>query len=297
MSVKKSIKIRTKPHRNLYREEQAAQRKAANLARRGVLKEERKKALGDTIRSLPTPFISSLASGGMPEEGNIQNPSRNYMLVSGDLELALENSKKLSKPYVSDQMRQKEDNFSSKPKSGPNSLLNPLNDSSMNPFRQKPDPTATLQERIALHELDHINATRALNRISALSNGSSSDRTRRNLQRCISTFGRHATDSTLPPKAASVYNPSPVSKPKLRSGPDTGSSEVQIAILTAKINALADNLLNKDKQNKRGLRVMVHRRQKLLIYLQRRERGGPRWQNLVEKLGIQEAMYKGEIGL
>lgn len=70
-----------------------------------------------------------------------------------------------------------------------------------------------------------------------------------------------------------------------------------MAILTTKINVLADNLRNKDKLNKRGLRLMVHKRQKLLAYLRRRERAGPRWSNLVEKLGIQDAMWKGEISL
>ena len=82
-----------------------------------------------------------------------------------------------------------------------------------------------------------------------------------------------------------------------RAGPDTGSSEVQIAILTTKINVLAANLHKKDKDNKRSLRLLVHRRQKLLQYLRRKERGGPRWQNVVEQLGINDAMWKGEISL
>jgi ribosomal protein S15P/S13E len=60
---------------------------------------------------------------------------------------------------------------------------------------------------------------------------------------------------------------------------------------------LADNLYKKDKLNKRNLRLMVHKRQKLLTYLRRRERAGPRWRSLVENLGIQDAMWKGEISL
>ncbi|EHK99749.1 putative 30S ribosomal protein S15 [Glarea lozoyensis 74030] len=86
-----------------------------------------------------------------------------------------------------------------------------------------------------------------------------------------------------------------------RAGPDTGSSEVQIAILTAKIKVLADQLEkkggNKDKVNKRNLRIMVHKRQKHLNYLRRKERGSDRWQNLISTLGLTEGTYKGEISL
>ena len=86
-----------------------------------------------------------------------------------------------------------------------------------------------------------------------------------------------------------------------RAGPDTGSSEVQIAILTAKIRVLANELEakrgHKDKINKRNLRVMVHKRQKLLKYLRKKERGSDRWRNLVETLGLAEGTWKGEISL
>lgn len=172
----------------------------------------------------------------------------------------------------------------------------------------------------AQHEKDHDNAVQAIEYITSLRNASSKDKTRINVQRCIETFGRHKTDARLPPKPASL-GPTPsraaldedvpptleetrraelmaelAAIPK-RAGPDTGSSEVQIAILTAKINVLANNLHNKDKVNKRSLRLLVHRRQKLLKYLRRKERGGPRWQNIVEQLGINDGMWKGEITL
>lgn len=83
-------------------------------------------------------------------------------------------------------------------------------------------------------------------------------------------------------------------------GPDTGSSEVQIAILTAKIKTVADFLATRgkgDKHNKRNLRLLVHRRQKLLQYLRRKERGGPRWQHCIETLGLTEGTWRGEISL
>ena len=87
-------------------------------------------------------------------------------------------------------------------------------------------------------------------------------------------------------------------KSKLRAGPDTGSSEVQIGILTAKIRILADRYAGEnrnDKLNKRNLRLLLHRRQKLLKYMEKKERGSDRWQNMIEKLGLTEATWRGEI--
>jgi len=52
-----------------------------------------------------------------------------------------------------------------------------------------------------------------------------------------------------------------------------------------------------DKMNKRNLRLLVHRRQKLMAYLRRKERGGPRWKNVVEMLGLTEGMWRGQIVL
>ena len=90
----------------------------------------------------------------------------------------------------------------------------------------------------------------------------------------------------------------PLLKQKLRAGPDTGSSEVQIGILTAKIRILADRYAGEnrnDKVNKRNLRLLLHRRQKLLKYMEKKERGSDRWHNMIEKLGLTEATWRGEI--
>ena len=131
-----------------------------------------------------------------------------------------------------------------------------------------------------------------------------------NIARCVSTFGRHNTDKLLPPRAPSLPNgvdkthpvrpETNIAETAKRIGADTGSSEVQIAILTAKIKTLADFLQVRgkgDKHNKRNLRLLVHRRQKLLQYLRRKERGGPRWQHCIETLGLTEGTWKGEISL
>ena len=157
------------------------------------------------------------------------------------------------------------------------------------------------EQRLAYQKAEQETASEALRRISSLSLGSSSDRLRLNKQRCIIDFGRHNTDSSLAPRPSSIV-PSPVSQlPKTpRVGPDTGSSEVQIAILTAKIRTLADFLGTRgrmDKANKRNLRLLVHRRQKLLQYLRKKERGGPRFQNVVNTLGLTEGTWRGEISL
>ena len=67
---------------------------------------------------------------------------------------------------------------------------------------------------------------------------------------------------------------------------DTGSPEVQIAILSEHIQNLTEHLKahRKDFTSRRGLLVMVGQRSKLLRYL--RQRDGQRYQALVNRLGL-----------
>lgn len=67
---------------------------------------------------------------------------------------------------------------------------------------------------------------------------------------------------------------------------DTGSSEVQIALLTKKIEALTAHLKGhkKDVSSRYGLIRMVSRRRKLLDYLKSRDEAG--YQKLIKELGI-----------
>ena len=67
---------------------------------------------------------------------------------------------------------------------------------------------------------------------------------------------------------------------------DTGSPEVQIAVLTARINQLTEHLkVNaKDHHSRRGLLKMVGHRRNLLGYLQRKDIN--RYRAIVEKLGL-----------
>lgn len=67
---------------------------------------------------------------------------------------------------------------------------------------------------------------------------------------------------------------------------DTGSPEVQIALLSNQINRLAEHLKEhkKDNHSRRGLLNMVAKRRRLLTYLQKRDKG--RFEDLKKKLGI-----------
>lgn len=69
---------------------------------------------------------------------------------------------------------------------------------------------------------------------------------------------------------------------------DTGSAEVQIALLSERINYLTEHfrLHRKDHSSRRGLLTMVGRRRRLLEYLKRRNPTG--YQQLIEKLGIRK---------
>ena len=73
-----------------------------------------------------------------------------------------------------------------------------------------------------------------------------------------------------------------------RDGKDTGSSEVQIALLTARINHLTDHLKThpKDHHSRRGLLKMVGQRRNLLGYLQKKDIN--RYRAIIEKLGIRK---------
>ena len=69
---------------------------------------------------------------------------------------------------------------------------------------------------------------------------------------------------------------------------DTGSPEVQIAVLTARINQLTEHLkVNaKDHHSRRGLLKMVGHRRNLLNYLQKKDI--LRYRAIVEKLGLRK---------
>ncbi len=71
-----------------------------------------------------------------------------------------------------------------------------------------------------------------------------------------------------------------------RSPGDTGSAEVQVALLTARINELTEHLRThrKDHHSRRGLLMLVGKRRRLLGYLQRTD--VDRYRALIRELGL-----------
>jgi small subunit ribosomal protein S15 len=70
------------------------------------------------------------------------------------------------------------------------------------------------------------------------------------------------------------------------AGGDTGSPEVQVALLTARINHLTEHLKvhKKDHHSRRGLLQLVGQRRRLLNYLQRKDI--ERYRSLIQRLGL-----------
>lgn len=73
-----------------------------------------------------------------------------------------------------------------------------------------------------------------------------------------------------------------------RSGTDTGSPEVQVALLTARITSLTEHFKQhvKDHHSRRGLLRMVSRRRKLLDYLKRTD--ADRYRQTIDRLGLRK---------
>ncbi|KFA78979.1 hypothetical protein S40288_00625 [Stachybotrys chartarum IBT 40288] len=267
-------------HRDPYKIAQAEQRKNANLKRREELESEREAEMGDPIWGKGSAFTDSLRAVGQPgapapqvgakaahKGGPGVQTLRNHFVTDAELEEAVEHAFTLTKPLVS--------------------MVESQIDSSAE------------AEKAEQHKQNHLKAVEALRRITALENSSARDRYHVSVRRIIDELGRHNTDNLLKPRPQSI---TPNKEPKApRAGPDTGSSEVQIGILTTKIQTLAHALtMNrgyKDKHNKRNLRLLLHRRQRLLKYMERKERGSERWTNMLETLGLTPATWKRQIDL
>jgi small subunit ribosomal protein S15 len=73
-----------------------------------------------------------------------------------------------------------------------------------------------------------------------------------------------------------------------RAAGDTGSPEVQVALLTARINGLTDHFKAhvKDHHSRRGLLKLVSQRRKMLDYLKRKDNG--KYHQLLEQLGLRK---------
>jgi small subunit ribosomal protein S15 len=88
--------------------------------------------------------------------------------------------------------------------------------------------------------------------------------------------------------ALQVAQKAQVVKQYQRSGKDTGSPEVQVALLTDRINGLAQHFRShgKDFHSRRGLLKLVSQRRKLLDYLKRTD--ADKYRSLIERLGLRK---------
>ncbi|KAF2027336.1 ribosomal protein-like protein S15 [Setomelanomma holmii] len=287
--------------RDPYLVAQRALKKTANLSRRAELEQGRVASLGDPVRGTATPFVQSFDTG---KPVTVESAGKKIPKGSAHLNYAFDPE------TVQEQLRKSEKLAVPLGEIGKQTPVYPYQWSGSLRYNKTSEIQTSANEIEAQNKKDHARAAEAIARITALENGSSKDRMRVNKLRCIKTFGRHYTDRIFPPRAPPLRNLSDSEHPirpetnvaaaGKRAGPDTGSSEVQIAILTAKIKTLADFLAARgkgDKHNKRNLRLLVHKRQKLLQYLRRKERGGPRWQHCIETLGLTEGTWRGEISL
>ncbi len=268
--------------RDPYRWAQFQARRAAKVKRQDEVQSARDAKWGHPVHGITTPFVESFDSAGqapiskppVDADGNpLDTPHElptsphilNNHLTRAELDDAIDMAYKLAKP------------------------LTKAN-------RAVADSAEEARE-MREHEERHRKAVIALERINTIDNGSSQSRMHANIRRCVETFGRHNTDLTLRPKPLARGMESRDDTP--RAGPDTGSSEVQIAILTAKIRVLAQAFEGrkgyKDKFNRRNLRLLCHRRQRLLKYMGRKERGGERWTHMVETLGLSPATWEKQI--
>jgi small subunit ribosomal protein S15 len=96
------------------------------------------------------------------------------------------------------------------------------------------------------------------------------------------------SDSTSQEIRMTEFNKAEIVAAHARGTGDTGSPEVQVALLTARINALTPHfkLHAKDHHGRRGLLKMVNSRKSLLAYLKKTD--APRYLALIGKLGLRK---------
>ena len=83
-------------------------------------------------------------------------------------------------------------------------------------------------------------------------------------------------------------NKAEIVKTHARGAADTGSPEVQVALITARINALTPHFKEhaKDHHGRRGLLRLVNQRKRLLAYLKNKD--ADRYVALIQKLGLRK---------
>jgi small subunit ribosomal protein S15 len=103
--------------------------------------------------------------------------------------------------------------------------------------------------------------------------------------RWVATLAPHVKGNIM---SVENINKSAIIADNARGQNDTGSPEVQVALLTARINELNGHFKahQKDHHSRRGLIMMVNRRKSLLSYLKSKDLG--RYRDLIAKLGLRK---------
>jgi len=103
--------------------------------------------------------------------------------------------------------------------------------------------------------------------------------------RWVSTLAPHVKGNIM---TVENINKAAIIADNARAQNDTGSPEVQVALLTARINELNGHFKahQKDHHSRRGLIMMVNRRKSLLAYLKRKDAN--RYRDLIAKLGLRK---------
>lgn len=254
---------------SLAKSQVAIRRKKANIQRQIELKEQRSPKDFDPIIGIPTAFTRSLVS-----------PTTSSQVQEGVYHSNKEIKEIQAAVLESERARAMADGRRNQVPAGfdvPNlsSTSNP--DQSQKPFipttrTNSPEYDRTLLEN-RLKELEQVNERKsaASSRLLSLANQNARSMRYFNTQLALSTFGR--------------------------AEGDTGSPEVQAAILTTRIHALKlhlDTGRNKrDVHGYRGFRSLVHKRQSILKYLRRESI--ERYFKCLEALGMTDSMVTREI--
>ncbi|PKI83106.1 hypothetical protein MVES_002913 [Malassezia vespertilionis] len=132
---------------------------------------------------------------------------------------------------------------------------------------------AKLAEELAHYELEQQQNVSTLARILDLRNASGKGIQVENTRRIIAHFG--ARDDGR--------------------GPNTGSPEVQAAVLTYRIRNLAEHLRDArhDNSNRRSMTILIHQRARILRYLKLRD--PIRYQNFLPRIGVEARAVEGEL--
>ncbi|CCG81729.1 Probable 40S ribosomal protein S28, mitochondrial [Taphrina deformans PYCC 5710] len=241
----------------------AIQRKKANVARQAVLKAERSPANFDPIIGVPTEFTRSLLTPTAALSSSAQ--AQGSLYFNKDQISSIQSA-------VGDALlarEQQENTLGHSVYRKPQTLDSTIKKDVLNPSATQIAHQEILQKRLEEISLANTQNSDASSRIISLQNSNARTLRAFNTAHAIREFGRCEGD--------------------------TGSAEVQAAILTARILAESTHIANnkKDVHSFRGFRGLVHQRQKVLKYL--RTESVERYFSCIDRLGLSDQAVVKEI--